>query len=171
MSGGTINHGAIGMNLGRALGDASRGAGIQTCGTFGCDVKIHTGDGRNTYPDVSVICGKPELYLARRDILTNPIVVAEVLSPSTEAYDRSDKWVSYQSIPTPQHYLLLAADRVRVEVYMREAVGWHFEAWEDVLELDELWSFVCKRKTNAGSGLRSVGEPVRSSSMLSVTGA
>ena len=132
MSGGTINHGAIGMNLGNALSNALRGAGNQICRAFGSDVKIHTADGRNTFPDVSVVCGKPDLYWARRDILTNPIVVAEVLSPSTEAYDRSDKWASYQSIPTLQHYLLLAADRVRVEMYTREAAGWHFEVWEDL---------------------------------------
>ena len=88
MSGGTLDHGGIGGNLVTALNVASRGAGIQTCRVFGSDVKVHPPEGRNTYPDVSVLCGKPDLYRGRNDIFTNPIFVAEVLSPSTETYDR-----------------------------------------------------------------------------------
>lgn len=74
---------------------------------------------------------KPNYYAERRDIITNPILVAEVLSPATEAYDRSEKWASYQTIPTLQHYLLLSADRMRVELYTREDQGWHFAAYEN----------------------------------------
>lgn len=130
MSGGTLDHGAVAMSLGVALSGALRGAGIQTCRVFGSDVKVHTAAGRNTYPDVSVLCGKPVYHRGRRDIITNPILLAEVLSPSTQADDRSDKWSSYQSIPALQHYLLLSADRARLEVYTREPSGWHFDVWE-----------------------------------------
>lgn len=130
MSGGTLDHGSIGGNLVTALNIALRGAGIQTCRVFGSDVKIHPPEGRNTYPDVSVVCGKPALYRKRRDIFTNPILIAEVLSPSTEAYDRNKKRESYQTIPTLQHYLLITADRARVELYTREESGWRFEAHE-----------------------------------------
>lgn len=112
------------------MNNALRGAGIQTCRVFNSDFKVHTAEGRNTYPDAGIICGKPAYYRGRRDIVTNPILVAEVLSPSTQADDRSEKWVSYQAIPTLQHYLLLTADRARVELYTREPSGWHFEAWE-----------------------------------------
>ncbi len=131
MSGGTLDHSAIAVNLMTALNGALRGAGIQTCRVFGSDFKVHTADGRNTYPDAGVVCGKPIYHRGRRDIITNPLLLAEVLSPSTQADDRSDKWVSYQTISTLQHYLLLATDRARVELYTREASGWHFEAWED----------------------------------------
>ncbi len=111
MSGGTIDHGAIAGNLLTALSNALRGTGNQICRTFGSDVKIHTGDGRNTFPDVSVVCGKPDLYRNRRDILTK------------------------------QHYFLLAADQVRVEMYTREANGWHFEAWENPADQISFSSF------------------------------
>ncbi len=130
MSGGTLDHGAIAGNLITALNNVLRGANIRTCRVFGSDVKIHPPEGRNTYPDVSVVCGKPNLYRQRRDIFTNPILIAEVLSPSTEAYDRNAKRVSYQTIPTLQHYLLLAADRARVELYTREEARWHYAVWE-----------------------------------------
>ncbi len=130
MSGGTYEHGMIGGNLVTALNNAFHGAGIQTCRAFGSDIKIHPAEGRNTYPDVGVVCGKPDRYLGRRDILTNPILIAEVLSPSTEGYDRNSKKASYQTIPTLQHYLLIAADRAYLEIYTREEAGWLFEAWE-----------------------------------------
>ena len=130
MSGGTLDHGGIGGNLVTALNVALRGAGIRTCRVFGSDVRVHPPEGRNTYPDVSVLCGQPDLYRGRNDIFTNPIFVAEVLSPSTEAYDRNKKRLAYQTIPTLQHYLLITADRARVELYTREVSGWHMEAYE-----------------------------------------
>lgn len=131
MSGGTVDHSGIASNLITALHMALRDAGNQMCRVFNSDLKVHTAEGRNTFPDVSVLCGAPSFYLARRDIVTNPILIAEVLSPSTEADDRAEKRLSYQTIPALQHYLLLAADQTRVELYTREASGWHFEAWED----------------------------------------
>lgn len=129
MSGGTLDHGGIGGNLVTALNIALRGAGIQTCRVFGSDVKVHPPEGRNTYPDVSVVCGKPDLYRRRRDIFTNPILVAEVLSPSTQDYDQGDKRLAYQTIPALQHYLLITADRAQAELYTREESGWHSEAY------------------------------------------
>ncbi len=130
MSGGTLDHSAIAGNLVTALNNALRGAGIRTCRVFGSDVKIHLLEGHNTYPDMSVVCGRPDLYWKRRDIFTNPIFIAEVLSPSTEAHDRNKKWASYQTIPTLQHYLLVTTDRARVELYTREGGGWRLEVWE-----------------------------------------
>lgn len=129
MSGGTLEHAEIAGNLLTALKNALRGAGVQMCRVFGSDLKVRARDGRNTYPDVSVICGKPSFHGGRRDLVTNPILVAEVLSPSTEAKDRSVKWASYQTIPTLQCYLLIVPDAVRVEAYAREESGWHFEAY------------------------------------------
>ena len=130
MSGGTLDHGGIAGNLITALNIALRGMGIRTCRVFGSDVKIHPPEGRNTYPDVSVVCGKSSPYRARNDIFTNPIFVAQVLSPSTEAYDRNAKRLSYQTIPTLQHCLLLAADQARAELYTRDENGWQYKAYE-----------------------------------------
>jgi Uma2 family endonuclease len=114
MSGGTLDHSGIGGNLITALNVALRAAS----------------DGRNTYPDASVVCGRPVLYRVRRDIVTNLLLVAEVLSPSTEACDRGKKRGSYQTIPTLQHYLLIATDKARVELYTRAEGGWRLELLE-----------------------------------------
>ena len=130
MSGGTPDHSAIAINLATALAGALRGAGNRTCRVFGSDLKIHTADGLNTYPDVSVVCGHLSFHGKRRDVVTNPLLIAEVLSPSTEAYDRSDKWESYQTILSLQSYLLVATDRERAEVYTRQESGWHFQTYE-----------------------------------------
>lgn len=130
MSGGTPDHSAIASNLGTALTNALRAAGNQLCRVFNSDLKVHCGDGVNTFPDVSVVCGALNFYGRRRDVVINPLLLVEVLSPSTAADDRGDKWASYQTIPALQHYLLVSADRARVELYTRENTGWHFEAWE-----------------------------------------
>ena len=97
---------------------------------FTSDLKVRCADGLSTFPDVSVVCGSLDFYGRRRDVVTNPLVLAEVLSPSTEAYDRADKWVSYQTIPSLQYFLLISASQPRVEIYTREAHGWHFEVVE-----------------------------------------
>lgn len=74
--------------------------------------------------------GAPIFYGARKDIVINPMLIAEVLSPITEAVDRGDKWASYQTIPSLLHYLLLAADKARVELYTRQPNGWLLETFE-----------------------------------------
>ena len=130
MSGGTLDHGEIGGNLLMALKMSLRAGGVRTCRVFGSDVKIHPPQGDNTFPDVSMVCGKPDLYRGRHDIYTNPILVAEVLSPSTKAYDRGKKREIYQAIPALQHYLILAADRAYVEIYTREDGSWQLETFE-----------------------------------------
>ena len=129
MSGGTPDHSGIGANLIIALANALRGKGNRMCRVFNSDLKVHNADGRNTYPDVSVVCGALNFHRRQRDIVTNPILVAEVLSPSTQADDRGDKRRSYQTIPTLRHVLLLAADRPHVEIDTR--VG-NEGSWESV---------------------------------------
>lgn len=126
MGGGTADHSAIAVNLMAGLTTALRGSGAASCRVFGSDLKVHTADSLNTYPDVSVVCGPLVFHRRRRDTITNPLLIAEVLSPSTEAYDRSGKWQSYQTIPTLAHYLLIATDQPRIEIYTREESGWHF---------------------------------------------
>lgn len=71
------------------------------------------------YPDVVVVCGEPRLADPSPRSLTNPQVIVEVLSSTTERYDRGDKWVAYQRIATLTGYLLVASDRRRVEHFQR----------------------------------------------------
>ena len=102
MPGGTGDHSGIAVNLGTALMNALDGNGDRECRVFNCLMRFHTPDGRNTYPDIGIIRGQPAYYRERDDILTNPVLLAEMLSPASEAYDRGEKWASYQTIPTLQ---------------------------------------------------------------------
>lgn len=119
MSGGSPWHSAIAGNLIRALGNALQASGNRICQVHTSDLKVHCADGLNTFPDVSVVCGKPMRYGRRGHLVTNPLLIAEVLSPSTEKDDRGAKWRSYQTIPTLQHYLLVSVNEPRVEVFTR----------------------------------------------------
>ena len=121
MAGGSDDHGAISSNLVRVLGNALVPQG---CRVYGSDVKIHTGDGVNTFPDVAVVCGERRYYLGKKDIILNPLLIAEVLSPSTENYDRTEKFDYYQTIETLTDYLLVEQDEARVILYTRRADFW-----------------------------------------------
>jgi len=121
MSGGTTDHGDISSNLVRVLGNALVPRG---CHVYGSDVKIHTGNGINTFPDVSVICGQNRYYLGKKDIVLNPLLIVEVLSPSTQNYDRTEKFEHYQTIETLTDYLLVEQDHARVMLYTRRTDFW-----------------------------------------------
>ncbi len=129
MSGGTPDHSAIAANLITTLNNAFGAAGKKTCRVFGSDLKVNAADGRKTFPDVSVICGPLSFHRRRTDTVTNPMLIAEVISPSTELFDRGEKWTSYQTVPTLQHYLLLSASQIRAELYTRQETGWQYETY------------------------------------------
>ncbi len=121
MSGGTTDHGDISSNLVRVLGNALVPRG---CHVYGSDVKIHTGDGINIFPDISVICEPNHYYLGKKDVVLNPILIVEVLSPSTESYDRNEKFGHYRSIETLTDYLLVEQDQAQVMLYTRRTDYW-----------------------------------------------
>ena len=123
MAGGTDDHNAISGNIVRVLGNA---LAAKDCRVYGSDMKIHTGNGNNTFPDVSVACGERRYYLGRTDVILNPVLLVEVLSPSTEGYDRGDKFDHYQSIETLEEYLLVDQDMARVLLYTRQEDHWRF---------------------------------------------
>ncbi len=116
MAGGTVNHALVGADNVRVLGNALIPKG---CQVFGSDLKAHTGDGVNTFPDVAVVCGERQYYQGRQDVITNPVLLVEVLSPSTEAYDRGEKFAHYQTIPTLTNDLLVSPDEPRVTLHTR----------------------------------------------------
>ena len=82
--------------------------------------------GLYTYADAAVICGEPSSHPASPTHVTNPTVVVEVLSPSTEGYDRGEKRAHYQAIASLREYVLVAQDARRIEVFARDAAG----SWE-----------------------------------------
>ncbi|MDT5270651.1 MAG: hypothetical protein QOH49_2837 [Acidobacteriota bacterium] len=146
MSGGSRAHHIICSNILASLAVALRGA---RCRPFTGDVPIWTPTlPPYRYPDASVVCGEPEFKNQKgHDALVNPVVVVEVMSPSTAALDEGPKFVAYQAIPTLRDYLLVSQDEPRVTRHERLESG----DWErrDVTDLDaslELESIGCALK-------------------------
>lgn len=130
MAGGSYEHNLITANLARRLGNQLEGG---PCAVLSSDMRmrIEAADAC-AYPDVSVLRGEPLFYDARRDVLTNPVLIAEVLSPSTEAYDRGGKFALYRRLPSLRHYLVVAQDQVAVDVFTRRPDGrWLLDAYAD----------------------------------------
>lgn len=130
MTGGTTNHNRISLNMSIALRLALKGLDYDV---FMGDVRLWMTKKRiYTYPDVMVIPGKPEYYNNRQDIVMNPQVIIEVLSKSTKAYDRSDKFKFYQTIPTFQEYILIDQSQVSVEQYCKLAnKRWSYSQYDE----------------------------------------
>jgi len=121
MAGGSLAHGALAMNLGAGLHAALRGRG---CQVFGSDVLFRTGSGEMyTYPDVMVLCGPVETVEGRPHVVTNPVFVAEVLSPSTEAIDRGAKSREYRASASLRQYALVSQEQPWVEIHTRDDAG------------------------------------------------
>jgi Uma2 family endonuclease len=112
------------------------------CRAYTSDMRVRTVAGLYSYPDTSAVSGRPEFLDDTRDTLLNPNLIVEVLSTSTEAYDRGRKFELYQSIPSFSEYLLLASDRVHADFYVRQLSGlWlrsSFGELEDVLTLESV---------------------------------
>ncbi len=104
MSGGTAEHSAISLNLMAELRGALSG---QKCRPFESNMRVHIpATGRYLYPDGSIACGRPQFKDEARDTLLNPRVIVEVLSDSTEAYDRGDKFASYRTVTSFEEYVI-----------------------------------------------------------------
>jgi Uma2 family endonuclease len=121
MTGGTLAHAAIQANLAIAIGGRLRGG---PCQFYGSDLKIRTGDDHIRYPDGFVACGPHENTSA---LVSDPVVIFEVLSPSTAAVDRIVKAREYQGTPSVRRYVMLEQDRVGATVYARTGDGWTHE--------------------------------------------
>lgn len=94
------------------------------CDVYPSDMRVAVpGAGLYTYPDVSVVCDPPDMTGDTPDTLLNPSVIVEVLSPSTEAYDRGDKFAAYRSLASLRDYVLVSSTQVLVEHYARQSDG------------------------------------------------
>jgi Uma2 family endonuclease len=128
MAGGKDDHNVIAMNIARVLGNI---LAPRDCRVYGPDMKIHTGDGINTFPDVAVVCGDRQYYQGREDIILNPLLVVEVPSPSTAAYDKKDKFEHYKSVPALREYLLVDQDQAHILLYTCHADTWDLNEVSD----------------------------------------
>jgi Uma2 family endonuclease len=120
MSGGTLNHGIIGNNINTELNNSLRKKGIN-CITINGDVRIWIEKADSfVYPDAMVICGKIETYENDNNSVINPILIVEVLSKSTESYDRGDKFHKYCSLPSFKEYVLIDQKKPVIDVLYKE---------------------------------------------------
>jgi Uma2 family endonuclease len=100
--------------------------------------------GLYTYPDIVVVCGKPQLEDEKTDTLLNPTVLIEVLSPATEAYDRGDKFEHYRTIASLSDYVLVTQSKILVEHYVRQANNtWLLSALNEQQQVVEIRSIEC----------------------------
>ncbi|WP_133511855.1 Uma2 family endonuclease [Candidatus Thiosymbion oneisti] len=119
MTGASMKHNAIVINIGSELRTQLKG---RPCQVYANDMKVIIRSANaGKYPDLIAYCGEPELLDDRQDVLLNPSLIVEVLSDSTAAYDRGDKFALYRRIPSLREYLLVSQARVRVERYRRGA--------------------------------------------------
>jgi Uma2 family endonuclease len=154
MSGGSRDHSRIKLDLAWLV----RGQLDDTaCEPFGSDLRVRVDADRYAYPDLSVVCGESRFEDEHSDILINPTLIVEVLSPSTEALDRGEKWGRYRRMPSLRQYVLISQDRPLVEVFTRAGDVWTFhdtrgldaeirmEAIGVVLRLADLYARVSTR--------------------------
>ncbi len=119
MAGSSPEHSAITVNVTVALGSQLID---QSCQAYSSDMKVGaSSSGIFAYPDLSVVCGEPSFHDEQRDVLINPRVIIEVLSPSTEAFDRGKKFARYQQLKSFTDYILIAQDEPRVDHYEKQA--------------------------------------------------
>jgi Uma2 family endonuclease len=126
MPGGTLDHNQIAVNLQRAF-DAVNELG---CWAYIVDVRITMPSGLYTYPDVVAICGSPQKLPGKYTTVTNPIVIGDVLSPDTAAYDRGKKFELYKSLATFRDYILIDQYAIAVEHRWRKRDRWQAAHWK-----------------------------------------
>ena len=127
MAGASRRHNRITVDTVRSLGNQLEGA---LCEPFSGDMRVLVPEcDRYFYPDAVVVCGEAQFEDEELDTLTNPALVVEVLSTSTEKTDRRLKWDCYRTLPSLQTYVLIAQDEPRIETYTRQDNGaWEYEA-------------------------------------------
>lgn len=127
MSGGTYAHSLLGTNV---AGELRNALSDRPCDVHGADMRIEVAATRRFfYPDVSVVCGPPVFLDDKRDTVLNPKVIVEVLSDSSEGYDRGEKFAHYRRIESLRDYVLVSQTEPLVEHFSRQADGtWLYRA-------------------------------------------
>lgn len=122
MAGAGRNHNLIAMNIASSLHAQLKG---RPCEAYMADMKVRAANAKAYfYPDISVVCGGFEPVDQHQDILTNPSLVIEVLSPSTESFDRGAKFLRYRHIESLQEYYLVSQEQPLIEQYIRQGENW-----------------------------------------------
>lgn len=152
MAGESLAHGDISVNIVISLGIQLKGT---PCRVLTKDSKLRSGPrsrshasrkGMFSYPDVFVVCGEPEFHDDHRDVILNPKVIIEILSPSTDSFDRGDKRERYQMwLPTLKEYVIVSQDAPLVEKFTRRPNGeWPAKRFETLDAVVPLPSIRCE---------------------------
>lgn len=135
MTGGTFNHSSLGGNILTCLKNRLRDT---SCEPMNGDMRVQTGSGLDTYPDISIYCAAPELT-DNDSTLLNPVVIFEVLSPSTRSYDRGDKFAHYRTIPALMDYVLVDAENLSVEHFRKiDNEEWLLHVYTNITDIINL---------------------------------
>jgi Uma2 family endonuclease len=157
MAGASREHNQIAFNLAGELHSQLKN---RQCLAYFSDLRVKvSATGLYTYPDVAALCAEPDFEDAHLDTLLNPSVLIEILSPSTEAYDRGDKFAHYRRLPSLMEYVLIAQDKIRVEHYFRQDQQWvltEMSGLDDTLYLVSLQCEIPLREIYAKVDLKSV---------------
>jgi Uma2 family endonuclease len=143
MSGASLAHNQIVMNIGAEVHIRLRECGGQV---FPSSLRVKVPSyPPYRYPDLTALCGEPEIErMGGLDMLVNPALIVKVLSSSTEAFDRGDKFTYYKSIPSFSEYLLVAQHRPHVSQFVRRENGvWSFMEFNDLSESVRCASVPC----------------------------
>ncbi len=124
MSGGTIDHAEIAANLFFLLRRCLQG---KPCRAFSSDVRVQVAKTKYYYPDVTVSCNSEDWQQGTNDIVCTPRLVVEVLSPSTESFDRGKKFRVYQACSSIEEYVLISTTHQMVEIYRRQGELWAYQ--------------------------------------------
>ena len=147
MGGESLAHSQLCINLAGEVSTQLRGT---PCEALSPNMKVRAKvrakyRGRFSYPDLTIVCGRPLFHDTHQDVLLNPVVIFEVLSPTTEKYDRGEKFLRYRTeIETLTDYVLVAQDKPLVERYTRRADGWLLTSVSDLNETLDLPSVGCR---------------------------
>ncbi len=142
MPGASFPHNIITNNISSELRTRLKGS---VCVAFANDMRVSVPTAKSYfYPDIGVVCEEPRFEDDVFDILLNPIVIVEVLSPSTESYDRGEKFAHYRQLASLQEYVLVAQDQIRIEHYRRQDKQWIFTDIEEHDEILPLPSIQCE---------------------------
>jgi Uma2 family endonuclease len=157
MTGASRRHKLISLNIGAELRQQLRG---NPCETYTGDMRVRVGvTGLYTYPDVVVACPPILTEDAEDDTLLNPVMIAEVVSPAGEAYDRGEKFRQYRRLESLREYVLVAQDAARIERYARQGDVWvlsEVSGLDAVLSLDSIGCAV--RLADAYDKVESLGD-------------
>ncbi|HUN09451.1 MAG TPA: Uma2 family endonuclease [Aggregatilineales bacterium] len=139
MAGASEEHSLIGSNLITTLSLQTRS---RRCRVHGSDRLIKTGNDNYTYADVAALCGQPEITTPHPSALLNPSLIIEILSPSTQTYDRGDKFEHYRTIPSLIDYVLVAQSKIHIETRVRQIDGsWlirHYITMDSTIHLESI---------------------------------